>query len=88
MVKAEEEEKQKQREKEIQKQKNEEYIRYLYTRLPEEPKEGKMTKLSFRLANGDRVVRSFSEHDTLDVSLDESFNIKFTYFCCRHFIDL
>ncbi|RCH82587.1 hypothetical protein CU097_000781, partial [Rhizopus azygosporus] len=66
LVKAEEEEKQRQREKEIQKQKNEEYIRYLYTHLPEEPKEGKMTKLSFRLANGDRVVRSFSEHDTLD----------------------
>ncbi|KAG1436684.1 hypothetical protein G6F56_013455 [Rhizopus delemar] len=66
MAKAEEEEKEKERQVEIYKQKKQDFIRYLYTNLPQEPKEGKVTKLSFRLADGDRVVRLFSEQDSLD----------------------
>jgi FAS-associated factor 2 len=66
LAKAEEEERQRERDEEMYKQKKEVYIRYLYTQLPQEPKEGKMTKLSFRLADGDRVVRLFSENDNLE----------------------
>ncbi|RCH83932.1 hypothetical protein CU098_001470, partial [Rhizopus stolonifer] len=53
------------------------YIRYLYTQLPEEPQEGKVTKLSFRLANGDRVVRLFSEQDSLDQKQEIGRHFKF-----------
>ncbi|KAG1456312.1 hypothetical protein G6F56_006858 [Rhizopus delemar] len=65
-VEAKEKEKQEKKRKEILQEKRAVYIRYLYTQLPEEPQEGKVTKLSFRLANGDRVVRLFSEQDSLD----------------------
>lgn len=71
------------------KQKKEIYIRYLYTQLPQEPKEGKMTKLSFRLADGDRVVRLFSENDNLEVGKDDDLQLVLTpFFIYRRFIDL
>ncbi|KAI9470763.1 MAG: hypothetical protein EXX96DRAFT_491244 [Benjaminiella poitrasii] len=49
------------------KEKRAEYIRYLYAQLPEEPlKADKVAKLSFRLANGDRVVRQFPQDATVE----------------------
>lgn len=59
------------RQLELLKEKREQYIRYLYANLPEEPADntsGKVAKLSFRLANGDRVIRKFNQNDTVDVS--------------------
>ncbi|KAI9271433.1 hypothetical protein BY458DRAFT_533482 [Sporodiniella umbellata] len=52
--------------KDVQAQKKEAYIHSLLSQLGEEPKEGRVTKLSFRLADGARVVRLFSEHDSLE----------------------
>jgi hypothetical protein len=55
--------------KEIQKQKREQYVRYLLTMLKkEELGDGPVAKLSFRLADGERVVRTFDKDATLDVS--------------------
>ncbi|GAA5812023.1 hypothetical protein MFLAVUS_005472 [Mucor flavus] len=53
---------------ELLKEKREQYIQYLYANLPKEPEEnaGKVAKLSFRLANGDRVIRKFNQNDTVD----------------------
>ncbi|KAI9248388.1 hypothetical protein BY458DRAFT_560158 [Sporodiniella umbellata] len=42
------------------------YVQYLYSQLRETPGEGQVTHLSFRLANGERVVRSFGEWESLD----------------------
>ncbi|ORZ14749.1 hypothetical protein BCR42DRAFT_417592, partial [Absidia repens] len=45
------------------------YIQSLCHALPEEPAsdyEGKVTKLNFRLANGDRVIRKFKESDSIE----------------------
>ncbi|KAI8078971.1 uncharacterized protein B0P05DRAFT_105368 [Gilbertella persicaria] len=50
----------------LQKQKREQYIQYLYGQLPDEPTEGPMAKLSFRLADGDRVIRTFKQDATVD----------------------
>lgn len=57
-----------QRKLELLAQKREQYIKYLYTTLPEEPKDGKVANINFRLADGDRVVRKFKQDDTIDVS--------------------
>jgi FAS-associated factor 2 len=55
--------------KELQQQKREQYIRYLLTQVKkEELVEGPVAKLSFRLADGERVVRTFSKDATLEVS--------------------
>ncbi|CAO3590914.1 unnamed protein product [Absidia cylindrospora] len=45
------------------------YIQSLCHTLPDEPTsdyEGKVTKLNFRLANGDRVIRKFKESDSIE----------------------
>lgn len=54
---------------ELYKEKRNQHIHYLYTNLPEEPTDGKIAKLSFRLADGDRIIRKFKHDDTVDVSL-------------------
>lgn len=41
---------------------------YLFSQFPKEPKEGRLTRLNFRSPNGERMVRSFDEEDSLDVS--------------------
>ncbi|KAI9259668.1 hypothetical protein BDA99DRAFT_513889 [Phascolomyces articulosus] len=40
-------------------EKRKQYIRYLCQKLPAEPTEGSVAKLSFRLADGERVIRKF-----------------------------
>lgn len=54
---------------ELYKEKRNQYIQYLFANLPEEPTEGKIAKLSFRLAGGDRIIRKFKHDDTVDVSV-------------------
>lgn len=49
----------------LQEQKRQQYIRYLYTHLPQEPT-ANFAKLSFRLADGDRVIRQFDQEATVD----------------------
>ncbi|KAL9555494.1 hypothetical protein MBANPS3_002341 [Mucor bainieri] len=49
----------------LQEQKRQQYIRYLYTHLPKEPT-ANFAKLSFRLADGDRVIRQFDQEATVD----------------------
>lgn len=71
-LKAEEEAKQALLQIELLKEKKRQYINYLYHQLPKEPTEtdnSKVAKLSFRLADGDRVVRKFNQNDTINVSL-------------------
>ncbi|KAI7869113.1 hypothetical protein BDF14DRAFT_1784979 [Spinellus fusiger] len=48
-------------------EKKDQYIAYLYSQLEEEPhpKHPQVTRLSFRLANGTRLVRSFHAHAPL-----------------------
>ncbi|KAI8098458.1 uncharacterized protein BX664DRAFT_254298, partial [Halteromyces radiatus] len=49
--------------------KREQYIQSLCHTISEEPGpdyQGKVTKLNFRLANGDRVIRQFKETDTIE----------------------
>ncbi|KAI7899724.1 uncharacterized protein BX663DRAFT_520214 [Cokeromyces recurvatus] len=49
------------------KQKRTDYIHYLYAQLPDEPSNTeKVAKLSFRLADGDRVVRQFPHDATIE----------------------
>ncbi|CAO3634384.1 unnamed protein product [Cunninghamella echinulata] len=69
LARQEEEERKAQLERELQLQKREQYIQYLYATLPTEPGsdyKGKVTKLNFRLANGDRVIRQFKSDDTIE----------------------
>ncbi|KAG1142934.1 hypothetical protein G6F37_003124 [Rhizopus arrhizus] len=61
-----EEEEKREREREEEEEKRERYVLYLFSQFPQEPKEGKLTRLNFRLPNGERMVRSFSEDDNLD----------------------
>ena len=63
-----EQERQELREIELLEKKRSDYIQYLLTQLPKEPTEGKVANISFRLANGDRVVRKFKQDATVDVS--------------------
>ncbi|ORZ14517.1 hypothetical protein BCR42DRAFT_329118 [Absidia repens] len=49
--------------------KRQQYIHYLFHTLSDEPGadyQGKITKLNFRLANGDRVIRKFKETDSIE----------------------
>ncbi|KAI8878707.1 UBX-domain-containing protein, partial [Backusella circina FSU 941] len=62
---AEQEAENEEKQRELLKQKREQYIDYLYAALPDEPTEGKMAKISFRLADGDRVIRKFREDTTV-----------------------
>jgi FAS-associated factor 2 len=51
--------------------KRQDYIHYLFHTLSAEPGtdyHGKITKLNFRLANGERVIRKFKETDSIEVS--------------------
>ncbi|ORX45724.1 UBX-domain-containing protein [Hesseltinella vesiculosa] len=51
------------------KQKRKEYIQSLCHSLPKEPsseEQGKVIKINFRLANGERVIRAFREKETLE----------------------
>ncbi|CEP19525.1 hypothetical protein [Parasitella parasitica] len=50
---------------ELQEQKRQQYIRYLFAHLPQEPKSN-CARLNFRLANGDRVIRQFDQNATVD----------------------
>ena len=55
-----------------QAEKRQQYIRYLCRTLAAEPDssyDGKVSKLSFRLADGERVIRKFKDVDTLEVSI-------------------
>lgn len=70
MARQEEEERKAQMERELQLKKREQYIQYLYNTLPAEPSsdyQGKITKLNFRLADGDRIIRQFKADDTIEV---------------------
>ncbi|KAI7848935.1 hypothetical protein BDC45DRAFT_547078 [Circinella umbellata] len=59
-AKKEEEAKRAEQEKLVYAEKRKQYIRYLCDKLPtEEPTEGTVAKLSFRLADGERVIRKF-----------------------------
>lgn len=49
----------------LQEQKRQQYTRYLFTNLPQEPTTN-FAKLSFRLADGDRVIRQFDKEATVD----------------------
>ncbi|KAF7722209.1 hypothetical protein EC973_003529 [Apophysomyces ossiformis] len=63
-IQREREAKKAEKEREMYAEKRKQYIRYLYSNLTEEPESDytdKITKLSFRLANGDRVIRRFTE---------------------------
>ncbi|KAI8340533.1 hypothetical protein BC941DRAFT_459905 [Chlamydoabsidia padenii] len=56
-------------EHELYLKKRQQYIQSLYHTLSEEPGsdyQGKVTKLNFRLANGDRVIRKFKETDSIE----------------------
>ncbi|KAI8979049.1 UBX domain-containing protein [Mycotypha africana] len=55
----------KEKQKELLEKKRQQYIRYLYTHLPVEPTEN-VARISFRLADGARVVRKFAKTDTLE----------------------
>ncbi|CAO3632758.1 unnamed protein product [Cunninghamella blakesleeana] len=69
LARQEEEERKAQMERELQLKKREQYIQYLFNTLPSEPNsdyQGKITKLNFRLANGDRVIRQFKADDTIE----------------------
>ncbi|KAG1153707.1 hypothetical protein G6F36_014545 [Rhizopus arrhizus] len=61
-----EEEEKRKREREEEEEKRERYVLYLFSQFPKEPKEGRLTRLNFRLPNGERMVRSFDEEDSLD----------------------
>lgn len=69
---AEAQARQEQKKLELLAKKREHYIKYLYTTLPEEPTDGKVANINFRLADGDRVVRKFRQDDTIDVSSSSS----------------
>ncbi|KAG0181631.1 hypothetical protein DFQ29_007617 [Apophysomyces sp. BC1021] len=68
-VRAEEKAKQAEEERQTYAEKRQQYIRYLYNSLPEEPGSdyvGKVAKLSFRLGNGDRAIRSFRGDQSIE----------------------
>ncbi|KAF7726321.1 hypothetical protein EC973_008901 [Apophysomyces ossiformis] len=68
-ARAQEEEQQAERERERQRQLREQYIRYLCSHLPAEPaadEQNDVTKISFRLANGERVIRKFRGQDRIE----------------------
>lgn len=71
LERAEEQKREELKKIELLEKKREQYINYLYTTLPEEPTEGKVANINFRLADGDRVVRKFKQEDTIDVSKSE-----------------
>ncbi|KAI8641801.1 thioredoxin-like protein [Parasitella parasitica] len=50
---------------ELQEQKRQQYIRYLFSHLPQEPTSD-CARLNFRLADGDRVIRQFDQNATVD----------------------
>ncbi|KAI9489078.1 hypothetical protein BDB00DRAFT_845121 [Zychaea mexicana] len=58
-AKAEEEAKRAEEERLAYAEKRKQYVRYLCRKLPAEPTEGSVAKLSFRLADGERVIRKF-----------------------------
>ncbi|CAO3634861.1 unnamed protein product [Mucor hiemalis] len=66
LERAEEQKREELKKLELLEKKREQYINYLYTTLPEEPTEGKVANINFRLADGDRVVRKFKQEDTID----------------------
>ena len=69
-AKKEEEARLAEQEKLVYAEKRKQYIRYLCHKLPtEEPTEGSVAKLSFRLADGERVVRKFRGDLPLEVTL-------------------
>ncbi|KAI8143367.1 thioredoxin-like protein [Fennellomyces sp. T-0311] len=65
-AKAEEEAKRAEQERLAYAEKRKQYIRYLCRKLPAEPTEGSMAKLSFRLADGERVIRKFKSDEPLE----------------------
>ncbi|KAI8388915.1 uncharacterized protein BYT42DRAFT_544127 [Radiomyces spectabilis] len=68
-ARAEEEAQRAEEERRIQAMKREQYIQWVCRHLPEEPSadyEGEVTKLSFRLADGERVIRKFRGDESLD----------------------
>jgi FAS-associated factor 2 len=68
LARAKEEAENEKKQIELLKEKQRQYIQYLYTQLPEEPTDSICAKLSFRLSDGDRVVRKFKPDATIDVS--------------------
>lgn len=67
-------------------EKRKQYIRYLLSHLEEEPQQqSNVAKLSFRLADGDRVIRKFSPDATLDVSFLTQSDVKITH-CLLDFV--
>lgn len=69
-ARVEEEARRMERELELLEEKRKQYIRYLCKTLPAEPDasyEGQIAKLSFRLADGERVIRKFRQDESLEV---------------------
>jgi FAS-associated factor 2 len=67
---AEQEAENEEKQRELIKEKRQQYIEYLYAQLPDEPTEGKMAKINFRLADGSKILRKFKQDDTVKVSLE------------------
>ncbi|KAG0169788.1 hypothetical protein DFQ28_002643 [Apophysomyces sp. BC1034] len=69
LARAEEEKEQAERERQRHQETREQYIRYIRSHLQPEPAadyQGEVTKISFRLANGERVIRKFRGDDPIE----------------------